>query len=314
MTEVIPAPKGFTFGCDPEVFIVNAWSGEFVSAAGIIPGTKCQPHPVKQGAVQVDGMAAEFNIDPASSFEEFRNNIETVIGELKTFLPKGHDLCWSPYVRFKPEVFDAAPDEAKILGCDPDFNAWTGAVNPPPDCEIDPYLRTAAGHLHIGWATGMEMGNVQHIMNCRDLVKQMDWLLGAWSLFEDPDDTRRRLYGKAGAFRPKPYGVEYRVLSNFWLKSPDLMLQTWNRMTKAIYQMKDHYWPDQSRSNDYIIRAINTGELFSLPAKFLEYPIRTINELDILEKKVKPTSKTSSQILDEIFANAPSIMGASTNG
>src|SRR3546814_9474953 len=31
------------------------------------------------------------------------------------------------------------------------------------------------------------------------------------------------MYGAAGAFRTKPYGVEYRVLSNAWLKDSKLM-------------------------------------------------------------------------------------------
>jgi hypothetical protein len=33
------------------------------------------------------------------------------------------------------------------------------------------------------------------------------------------------MYGKAGAFRPKPYGMEYRVLSNKWLTNT--RLQSW---------------------------------------------------------------------------------------
>ena len=56
-----------------------------------------------------------------------------------------------------------------------------------------------------------------HIEACRIMVKSMDVLLGAGSCFYDKDRKRRQLYGKAGAFRPKAYGVEYRSLSNAWL-------------------------------------------------------------------------------------------------
>ncbi len=37
----------------------------------------------------------------------------------------------------------------------------------------------------------------------------------------DKDTERRGMYGKAGAFRPKPYGVEYRTLSNAWLSNDE---------------------------------------------------------------------------------------------
>jgi hypothetical protein len=42
------------------------------------------------------------------------------------------------------------------------------------------------------------------------------------------------MYGAAGAFRPKPYGVEYRVLSNAWLQSEELMAWVYRTTTKAI--------------------------------------------------------------------------------
>lgn len=255
------AKKGFKFGADPELFVFR--NGELVSAHDLLPGTKRDPFKVKQGAVQVDGMAAEFNIDPATSFEEFNDNIETVLGEMRALLPKDAELRALSAVRFPKEVFDAAPPVAKELGCSPDFDAWTGQINPPPRLPDDPYLRTAAGHLHIGWTDDGDLASLQHILACQDLVKQLDWYLGVWSVSKDPDNTRRSLYGKAGACRYKPYGVEYRVLSNFWVLDPSLRLDVWNRMVNAISAMRSSFLPrDMPKDlSERVVGSINNGEV-----------------------------------------------------
>ena len=57
-------------GADPEAFVVLKDGGIPVSAHGLLPGTKDKPFPVEKGAVQVDGMAAEFNIEPAATEDE----------------------------------------------------------------------------------------------------------------------------------------------------------------------------------------------------------------------------------------------------
>ena len=267
-----PAPKpklikpvtpmdGFLFGADPEMFVVDE-KGELVCAEGLIPGTKAQPYKVEGGAVQVDGMAAEFNIDPADNFFDFSNRIDMVIGQLKAMLPKGYDLVARPAVTFPEEVFDNAPDCAKELGCTPDYDAWTGAANPPPDASKFPRLRTASGHIHIGWTDGASLSDPDHVRNCFDLVKQLDYFVGAWSVLEDTDNTRRSLYGKAGACRIKPYGVEYRVLSNFWLTTPERRVLVWNRVQDAIKSMSKVFFPEKaSNFNDALIQAINTSDL-----------------------------------------------------
>lgn len=274
MSSVLKSLPGLLFGADPELFLVDK-NGTPVSAAGLIPGTKDKPFPVEFGAVQVDGMAAEFNIDPAPTYKEFTRNIRAVVKQLEDIVPKGLTLAALPAVRFSKEVFDSAPPEAKELGCSPDFNAWTGNKNKPPRAANDPFMRTAAGHLHIGWRGMKDKITPEHIGHCNDLVRQLDFYLGAWSITKDADTTRRSLYGKAGACRYKTYGVEYRVLSNFWVLRPEYHLQVWNRMQRAILDMQDYCIEDVTGGalSKNVIRRINNSDMNQL---LPEYPVSTI--------------------------------------
>jgi len=207
-------------GCDPEYFV--AQNGVFKSAYGLIKGDKKNPQRVNRGAVQVDGMALEFNIDPASSEDEFCININEVMTQLKAMVPDYEHLA-VPVATFDEAYMKQQPEEALELGCDPDYNGWTGAANPRPDG--DRPFRTASGHVHIGWTEGESIVDYDHISRCNIIVKQLDFYLGLPSLIYDNDTKRREMYGKAGACRYKSYGVEYRTLSNRWLNSD--MLKRW---------------------------------------------------------------------------------------
>ena len=275
---IISAMEGMTFGCDPEVFVVDD-KGEFVYPE-FIPGTKDEPFKVEHGALQKDGMAAEFNIDPVTTYEEWDRNIDAVMNQMKDYLPSGYKLITVPTAVFSEEVWNNAPDEAKELGCSPDFNAWTGEVNPPPDGSKIPRLRTAAGHLHFGWTEGETPDNIQHLAACRDLIKQMDWYIGPWSVSLDKDKTRRSLYGRAGAMRYKPYGCEYRVPSNFWLQNKSRRKMLWNRMQRAIWDMRSGFIPTKAQKfgfNEVLIQNINESSISdSLKSKFY-FPVKTIS-------------------------------------
>lgn len=207
-------------GADPELFMTR--EGQFVSAHGAIQGDKKNPFKVNRGAVQVDGMALEFNIDPAKNEEEFILNLNTVMGVLQEMVPDCK-LNAVPVANFSQQVMDAQPLEALELGCEPDFNAWeNGAVNPRPNGKVN--FRTGAGHVHIGWGNGFDINDPEHLEACCMVAKQLDYYLGLGSLFFDKEGGKRRvMYGAPGCFRPKPYGVEYRVLSNAWLKDEGLM-------------------------------------------------------------------------------------------
>jgi hypothetical protein len=229
-------------GADPECFI---WNKEFdrpVSAVGIIPGTKVEPFKVEKGGVQVDGLAAEFNIDPAANEDEWVENITTVLAQMNSMLPDGHEFRFEPAAFFTEEHFNKQPDEAKELGCDPDYNAWQSAQNPVPGIKMvaKGMLRTAAGHIHIGWTEGADVASPEHIAKCEILVKLMDRYIGApmvLSKGNQEEKRRRKLYGRAGAYRPKTYGVEYRTASNNWLTSEEKMRWAYRNTILCIERM-----------------------------------------------------------------------------
>lgn len=226
----MPKPN-ILIGADPEMFLWSKRSDAFISAHDKLPGTKKEPFRVACGAVQVDGTAAEFNIDPASTAQEFYTNIKTVLKEMQGLVPD-YTLKAVPMVKYNKSYFDRiVPDYAKELGCDPDYDAWERAINTPPDATGS--MRTAAGHVHIGWTEDADPYDEEHFQKGAALARQLDYYLGIMSLEWDQDGTRRLLYGKAGAFRPKPYGMEYRVLSNAWLNRMSLVKKVFNLAKKG---------------------------------------------------------------------------------
>jgi hypothetical protein len=254
-------------GTDPEVFVRDA-AGKYFSVEDkahgkLIPGTKFEPHRVNSGAIQRDGVALEFNTIPASTSDEFLTYIEDVMKQMEaTFKSIRPDLeiVMTPTATFDREYFDALPEEVKLLGCTPDYNAYTGKENEPPS--TDEPFRTGSGHLHIGWTRWENPHDEAHFDTCMALVRQLDCILYPASLLWDDDDKRRTLYGKIGAFRPKEYGVEYRPLSNAYLSSKKTQKYVFDVAMKAASDFFDGilYF-----DNDYakeMVSSVRDGLLF----------------------------------------------------
>lgn len=223
----------YLIGADPEVFVVDD-HGVFVNGHGLIPGSKDQPFLVHKGAVQVDGMALEFNIDPAATRQEFLDNMAAVQIELNNMIgPKGLRIVNRSVMHIEPNYFRRQPRASKRMGCDPDFDAWNQCVNDPPPSRRP--MRTAAGHVHIGWGSDFDVFDPAHMEECARRVRHLDCTVGLWTLEADPDSHERRvMYGRAGAFRPKPYGLEYRVPSNFWIQ--DRVGEMYDRVISSMQQ------------------------------------------------------------------------------
>jgi hypothetical protein len=255
----------FTIGCDPEVFLTK--NGKPASAYGLLKGTKKEPFPTKGGAYQVDGMAAEFNIDPVEfpdlswlpdTFDEWNEKILLQLKAIRKALPKDYSLKIDPVMEFGKEFLDQQPDEAKELGCDPDYCAYTLLPNPRPDGEKT--FRTGAGHIHIGWGSDIPVDNQEHIEICAGFVKSLDATVGLFMTYVDRDPRRRELYGKAGAFRPKPYGVEYRTPSNVWIRNKDYRRMIWILVKEAIDCHKRQYSQKSICNLENVQEVINSGD------------------------------------------------------
>jgi hypothetical protein len=205
-----------TIGCDPELFFIDRSTGRPYSAEGIVPGTKEDPYYISERGhmIQLDNVLVEFGIPPVSTLESFKTDIKYVLDYLRDRY--GDRFALSTLASADMDESQLQSDQAKLFGCDSDYNCWKECINDPP--KPAKTLRSAGGHLHIGVKDeDFELDQVF------DFIKLCDLTLGVPSVILDKDTRRKQLYGKAGAFRFKPYFAEYRVLSNFWIHSEKMM-------------------------------------------------------------------------------------------
>lgn len=231
----------FRLGCDPELFLYDLERKMYVSAHPYIPGTKHKPHALPcGGTVQLDGLACEIGTIPQITARDFLFHLKEVIDDVRALLPKNIVLRAVPSAWFDKDYFDKeVPDYCKELGCDPDFNAYNnGAANPRPNgmiVENGKVLRTGAGHIHVSWGDDMDVSSDVHRWNCITLTQSLDTVFVPLSKTWDKDETRMKMYGKPGSYRPKSYGLEYRTLSNAWLQD-DTFVQTVFEATRFVLE------------------------------------------------------------------------------
>lgn len=222
--------KGFIIGTDPEFFLIDT-EGNPYPAIGLIGGTKRFPRAVtsKGHAIQEDNVSVEFNVPPTNDSKQMFKDIRFVIQQVRYIIPEELKILIAPSAEFDPKYLQSP--QAINAGCDPSFNAWTGEINRPSVRNTN--LRTSAAHIHIG-------SNLTIAKKIK-LIKAMDLFLGVPSILMDSDTERRKLYGKAGDYREQRWGVEYRVLGNFWIRNQELVDWTFKSCQRAFNFMKKSY-------------------------------------------------------------------------
>lgn len=259
----------FLIGCDPELFIER--KGKIIGSEKVLSkGKRPQRAYLVSGRIVEDGVQVELNPPAVSCREAGANRIREQIGYLNNIL-KYNSTLFSPYkvtskvcVEVSKSQYESLSEKNKKFGCEPSFSAPSGDVN---EITIDPstYLyRHAGGHIHLG-TTGASPSEATAIRSPERLIPVLDIILGNTCVLLDRDEgniERRKYYGRAGEYRTPAHGIEYRTLSNFWLRGAPLYSFVMGLARQAVAIVAG----DQDKlllelvDRDDIIKAINNND------------------------------------------------------
>lgn len=260
--------KDVIIGSDPEVFLLNE-SG-FVSSEGKFGGTKEEPKPLDRKGffIQEDNVMVEFNIPPTNNLQELKDNLKYMLDYISVGAQQ-FDCVVSTDCSARFDLDQLDTEQAQTFGCDPDFNAYNLDRNPPIEIDVNPNLRTCGGHIHIGYRDPSDYKSIE-------LIRALDVTLGLPSLLRDKDRERRKFYGKAGAYRLKSFGVEYRTLSNFWIFSDEDIEWVYNGVMTAVNMVNSGIFNQLTDHEELsmVQETINSGD----PKKAL-YLIQSISKI-----------------------------------
>lgn len=269
-----------TTGCDPEIFVEGS--------KGIIPAWEFLPAKNSGMGHFWDGFQAEFTPAAAGCLETLAREIRQRLSNI-LYSAKRHDtsaqFTLKNVVEVPEHVLNTAEMKYVELGCAPSLNVYKDRgkeiVNPR---ELK--VRFAGGHLHYGGQFKPKQ--------VEELVRALDAILGVAgvSMAQDMDDpVRREYYGRAGEFRLPKHGIEYRVLSNFWLIHPAISM-----VVMELFRV--------------VVRLVQTG-LFKHVWTWDEDAVReTINTCDV--KRARKMLLHNAKNLEALFCH--SNFGSSSSG
>lgn len=163
-----------------------------------------------------DGLAVEFNTEPATCRGYLLNHLTYSLVAAGTRLPEGVKFTSKPVMEVTKALVDTFPEDLKVLGCSPTLDAYTGGLK---ELKVNPLtlpFRTSGSHLHMSFTSNIPV----HLW--APFIKMADFFIGvpfAYIFHEADEFKRRTLYGTAGEFRRQIYpsglqGLEYRTLSS----------------------------------------------------------------------------------------------------
>lgn len=228
-----------TLGSDPEFFYLN--KGRVVPSKFVVGNAKY---------VSEDGFQAELHPATNTCRQVAGNNIYLALAEAKKLAVNGAEVALSVGVDVDTETFKLLPPNERRFGCSPTVNLYE---NKKRITGVREKFRSGAGHIHLGSSRLKSL----YESNPVKVIALLDIVCGALCVLIDRDPaniTRRKHYGRAGEHRVKSYGLEYRVPSNFWLRSYTLWSMVSGLARNALAYAEDEL-------GDELMRKINLQDV-----------------------------------------------------
>lgn len=304
-----------SFGSDPEFFFKDK-DGNIIGSERVIPeGKLLIEHDASKGgderdgsdtttngkvsSIVLDGVQVEFNPIPNGCRANFQNTLRTIFKALKAHMDKHHpdkSLTFEQVVQIKQEELDSLSEKCRTFGCMPSYNIYSKDMIPIGKNPATYLYRSAGGHIHLGLKFKFS-DDVAVLKDYERIIKCMDVIVGNTCVLLDRHPLtaeRRTTYGRAGEYRKPEYGVEYRTLSNFWLRNNVLVGLVLGLSKIAVSfatstnsDGKKQYYDELMAliSEEDIVNAINLND-YDLALKnfnkIKEFVANSINEYDDL--------------------------------
>lgn len=254
---------------DPEFFIWDPEDEMIVPSDEILPK---QGNPVTDGVTKsnarlyTDGVQAEFNLRKKTCRHHVIEKLTAAHSLIDSKIPNELEVKYTPAVELPEDQVMFLSDFARQLGCDPSRNAWMrGEEMDMPYGEESP-TRYAGGHIHMGkYRDGPPNLFIDDHDNVIEIIKVADHIVGLpfTQMFGgEASALRRQAYGKAGEYRYKDYGLEYRVLGPQWAEFVPLVGPVFGWFREALNIV---YSGEQNQLYDLVdqvdvIDAINSAD------------------------------------------------------
>ena len=223
-----------TLGCDPELFFTKG--GKVIGSEKVIPIEGLVPIDKYGGAskgskIVRDGVQAELNPQAKTCRVFLSQEISLCFQKLLETMKEKNDpelnIDFTQTIKIDKEELASLSPENQILGCSPSKNAYNKRNFLSVKNGSKYYYRSAGGHIHLGKISPSYGGDAVNnaLDNHKTLIPLLDIVLGNTCVLLDRDPgniQRRKVYGRAGEYRTPKHGVEYRTLSNFWLRNYQL--------------------------------------------------------------------------------------------